>query len=564
MLADIYRPCLSWHAQPELAELFRIICDGGDKPVTIICGAGVSLDAGLPSWGNLVDRMCNAIRAKDKAALVRSDPVDPTRKVGYILGLTPRTRPPEEIVREALYDHDELLFTGGLADAIARLVREAPHRFRLLTTNFDSNLEQALKRYFDPGTIRAIGLRGADSWFDSTPGTPIRVLHVHGMVAPRADPVKPVILSEAFYLRYGGLVRQAIFRALRESHCLLVGVSLSDLNILGPVSELNQQPGGPDRDSSTFLFAAPDPPAEAHPAAWERSQEYLLLRAEYFRREFGIKVVTFKSFGQIPQVLRELPLAMSDPDGYRLDAPDSSLRYGHRLVRTLTQAYRDAGAQPGEPCPTSVRADELRQRLSEALEAEDGPLGLIGRWREELAGESLARRGGLDRDFLAGERFALFLWLRASADSGPEDAEPYAINLIGCSAYSHPEGWSFSKCVPISPLSEFPAAKALFYGVQRLENMEDMRRSPLWRAMLATPVTVGASANQWDVLTIGAVTLNTSRSFVEPAALEQAIEKKQDVRRVLAPSIVSLLANERLRKLSTAVHQAALEAIKFA
>jgi hypothetical protein len=559
---DIHRHALSWTSQPDLAELFRIVCDEGEKPVTIICGAGVSLDAGLPSWASLVDRMCGAVRNPKLINELRADPVDPMRKIGYVLDLAPRNRSDAEIIREALYGHEELVFPGPLADAIARLVRVAPNRFRLLTTNFDSNLEQALYRYLE--RIQALGLDNAEEWFRTMPDPDrVSVLHVHGMVAPQDDPVRPLILAETEFLRHGDTVRRQIARALRESHCLLVGASLNDPNILGPTFDLVlDREQGREPDTSIFLFVVPEVPVEdGDPGSWERSKEYSARRAHYFQEKFKLKAVNFRAFSQIPQVLRELPLAMENPTEYRSTNKKTSTRYGYRLRRTLAAAYQNCGAKRGQPCPTGDAAEEFRKKLAKAHAGPGGPLRLIRAEVQQMSEEYLHQHG-LDLEYLDGEQFALFLWLRALPTTSPDRGGPYAIDLVGCSAYSHPQSWSFTRREPIGPHSDYPAAKALFFGTPRLENMADRRRSPLWRAMLAAPIMV-TCAEGMDTLSLGVVTLNTNRSFAKPDELVAAAKNRQDVEEAYAPSIISFYNSEQLHALCESVQEAALKAIGF-
>ena len=53
-------PAISYEHQPNLRELFERLTDSDDR-FTIVVGAGVSLDAGLPSWPKLIDNIVELI-----------------------------------------------------------------------------------------------------------------------------------------------------------------------------------------------------------------------------------------------------------------------------------------------------------------------------------------------------------------------------------------------------------------------------------------------------------------------------------------------------------------------
>ena len=107
--------------------------------VVIFCGAGISMGAGLPSCGGLVEfcyeRLAEALPANDAP-----DWAWPDRMLGALEGKygVHRVR---EIVHQRL---DEAPTTLDLHKAILRLAKLRGDRgTRLITTNFDTLFEQA-------------------------------------------------------------------------------------------------------------------------------------------------------------------------------------------------------------------------------------------------------------------------------------------------------------------------------------------------------------------------------------------------------------------------------------
>lgn len=65
---------MSFNDQPFLADLVEHI--RAEKPQTLFVGAGVSMEAGLPSWKELVDRLISKIGDHDLEYFVAKTDVD--------------------------------------------------------------------------------------------------------------------------------------------------------------------------------------------------------------------------------------------------------------------------------------------------------------------------------------------------------------------------------------------------------------------------------------------------------------------------------------------------------
>jgi hypothetical protein len=534
-------PTLSFRAQPSLRALFATLTDSEDPlPLTLVCGAGVSRNAGLPDWRELIDRMAEAVRPSELSDVVREDPVDPMRKVDYVLRLKDPSKSEADVIRDCLYRDVEHDAPGLLAESIAQLAAGLSRPVRLITTNYDNQLELALRRYVDPPTpIESYGLSSRDirRWRASDAPS---VLHVHGMVV-RGDSrvIEPLILSESYYLLHGPEVRDVIRRALLETHVLFVGVSMTDPNLIGPLHDLREDAAR----KKAFLIVVPDPiPGEKDPRLINL---YWRKRSEYLEAALDLDVVLLPAYGEVQQILYDLILAEKDRGTYFSNDPASSSRYGHRLTRSLDRAYGTVNSAPNDDTLDGPQQGALSDSLFEELWKADGPGGLLTTWRTEMPSDWLEEYG-VDHSYFEEEGLALFLWLKArSRRPEVQEVPPYALRLIGTSAYSHRERWSSRRELPIRPGQSFQT-DAAYFGTPAFNNLDDGRQWRLWLSAVATPIRWASSNGFEDILILGVLTLNSQRRFVDDVGLLRSEYLADlDVRRHFAPSAISFLDNDK-------------------
>jgi SIR2-like domain len=227
-------------SQPEIGPLIERVAEAGD--LTLLVGAGASMEAGLPSWRVLIERLLERVAAqmhelgddKERAAWVegtiaRDDLLGAGAVVGVMADATL-----DELIPAELYGGQgpEAFAPGPIAHQVAALRKIWAGGLEILTTNYDDLLEQAL---IDAGTART----NVRSYIQNRergarPTGTVAVTHLHGL-AGRSGKPKGIVLTEEHYHRMQrgtswqeGLVTER----LEDSTCLFVGMSLADPNLI--------------------------------------------------------------------------------------------------------------------------------------------------------------------------------------------------------------------------------------------------------------------------------------------------------------------------------------------
>jgi hypothetical protein len=221
-----------------------------DNELTLILGAGVSLKAGVPDWKSLVSSLLtDLIGAKLPDALGTSEeekraiaeyiqkvnegsPLLETRYIRNGLGENF-----QKIVSKYLYrDLPEDGGTSKTLEAIAKVCippRDGPGIRAIITYNFDNLAEKNLE---------ALGIKNRSIYRDNDSASQdeIGVYHVHGFLPQNVEQYDDMsesllIFSEEGYhtvfqepYSWSNLVQ---LNFLRESTCLLVGLSVTDPNL---------------------------------------------------------------------------------------------------------------------------------------------------------------------------------------------------------------------------------------------------------------------------------------------------------------------------------------------
>jgi SIR2-like domain len=306
---------LQFFQDPDTKRSLRSIA--GARMLTVIVGAGASMEAGLPSWEALVNQLLeDGIEAQGweqdgdwiksyakRNGLLTAAEIASTLLEREDLGST---------VKHRLYaDSDpRTLYPGPLTNAIAALQDARGRDMSVGTFNYDELIESALRSRTTTSwsTVRSY-IQGR-----VPPRGTVAVTHLHGLLG-REDKGR-VILTEADYQIMQNSTscwqEQWFVERLRASTCLFVGASMSDPNL---IRYLHRAPrlGGPHfallrRDS----FGANDPEAPSL-AARERSEAAERLRWE----KLGVTVLFADNYADVAQFVWELGYLIENPTGYR-------------------------------------------------------------------------------------------------------------------------------------------------------------------------------------------------------------------------------------------------------
>lgn len=206
--------------------------------LTLFVGAGASMEVGLPSWADLVEKLfLDAIRKQkwgnDEAHLLevvhRKGLLQAAEIVEAMMGSNDLSRH----IKRHLYpdSNPSLAVPGPLANGVALLQATWHGSMRIVTTNYDLLLETALEGL--PSDAK--NWSRVKSYVSSQDAQPdcVSVTHLHGVIAKetRGD----VVLTEGDFNRMQfrqSWQEKLMVKRLESSAVLFVGTSLTDANLI--------------------------------------------------------------------------------------------------------------------------------------------------------------------------------------------------------------------------------------------------------------------------------------------------------------------------------------------
>ncbi len=285
-------------------------------------GAGVSIDAGVPSWKRLLSELYGALLEEASPDLYSLSSESRAQAVQLLLKLqdnspllSARTLRSglrgrfEDSVRKVIYkkasveDSQQLLSIARLCD---------PPRGRIgaravVTYNFDDLLEQCLSklniRYFsvNSGSVRANSME-------------LPIYHVHGLIPQRGalDEDQVLVFSEEGYhtaynnpYTWSNVVQ---LNLMTQHTCVFVGLSMTDPNLrrLLEIASDAQSDAGPRHvallrrladkdlgDDEEMSSKVAEGISATYHLAWERTLG-----------ELGVRILWFEDFSEIPGILK--------------------------------------------------------------------------------------------------------------------------------------------------------------------------------------------------------------------------------------------------------------------
>ncbi len=298
------------------------------QKLAFFLGAGVSIDAGLPSWSKLLNRLYIAIGGKHSET-AQGDALDTIRKscfdssiiAGRYLrqmhGLNPCFRPFRDMLHEALW-HGKLKAEPQALNAITDIIRQdrtPGGRWSIeavITYNYDDLLEQMLQR---KGVAQRPIYNDNRAEYGYLP-----IYHVHGIIPQgrgtgNVEPT-PVLGEDEYHELYKEAYHWANveqIHALSRCCCIFVGLSLTDPNLrrlLDIVRMMNPGSTAEKPRHYAFLyrreFRKQNTSTEPTQGDDPTRQESHMRIQESILRQLGLNVIWYDHYPELPQKLSQL------------------------------------------------------------------------------------------------------------------------------------------------------------------------------------------------------------------------------------------------------------------
>lgn len=262
-----------------------------DTRCSFILGAGVSVDAGSPSWDGLLKSLLTDI--PQHRPIEDADYDNVNSKCGwsalitarYILGSHLSTKELADKMRSAIYTAEprEYRKTPTALPEIARICKSKKIE-SILTFNYDMFMEEALDK--ESVLYKTVFDKGATSAKD------LPVYHLHGFISRDSNaPYSSPVLSEREYHRlYSNDFHWSnveLLHALTRNTCFLVGLSMSDPNLRRLLDIARFDDDGQPRH---FIFMRREP--LGNPADPAKDDQHWNNVEKQFR-ELGLNIIWF-------------------------------------------------------------------------------------------------------------------------------------------------------------------------------------------------------------------------------------------------------------------------------
>ncbi len=521
---------LSRRHQPTIADLMRVLADP-DARITFVVGAGLSIDSGLPSWRQLIQRIANEIGEYENVRfgeLSMLDDDDLVRKAEYLLEALIAKRgngTRAEVVRNALYRDYKKTEPGQISYALARLIKDLAGRVVVLTTNFDNVIDSSLSEMDPTFPVVTLSLDDYHRVDGLLQDRKVPVVHVHGRLGRLNNATDPdmgsLVLTESDFLRHGNDVRRVVVDRLKTSTTIFLGLSLTDPNMVGPLWDT--------REARQPAFVLAVPPMTPGASSIEESRAYGIVKNQYLSTELGLNPIFLKSYTQLSQLLFELHISRQAVDAYLDDSSPTSLAYGYRFERLLTACYHVLGYRVRDGVVEGNAAHDRLLQLSAITDVKSAATRKSGAAATTVAEllkqfqsstkikNELARQRHEVGDMHSSEEsFAVLLWLRNFAVDG---VTRYSIRIVASSEFpvgvDHVSGFND---IQIRPDSSHTASRALANGRGLFWNLPGEATYGVWHGVLSVPVRL------WEQIfddvriptTVGAASLITTHHYRAP------------------------------------------------
>lgn len=483
-------------AQPAVEPLIERF--SGAPQITLVVGAGASMEAELPSWPELIERLLERI-ADDHPRLVeaadRRDWIRRTLERDELLGAGAVVEVMAEsdldtLLPKALYGDAGPREPGPIARQVAQLRQRFGDRVTILTTNYDDLIERALLTAgFTKSQVKSYVRRRKDP-----PAGAVPVTHLHGF-AGRDGASKNLILTEEHYhkmQRGHSWQEEYVTDRLENSLCLFIGTSLTDPNLIRYLYGYN---GAKRTRHHAAVFVRQGDLDDATATVRAAREEAIGKRW----RRCGVETVFVDHFADGAQLLHEI--------AHRRAAGDAYESFPARSRHTLELIKRDLFAIDGD----DERFVERQVTLSGWLRSH-----LYNLVNTALGGEGL----------LGDERLALALWLL-----GPD-----GMTLTGWahSDRAH-QDLATIEAVPIAAGSEWVAVRTICKGVRvELDRENAVSR---WRFVRGLPLVLDEPTR----MPVGCLTISSTKPGLETILNRLDANKKAALHGGLTTAVIKMI-----------------------
>lgn len=306
---EIHREQQAKTRENKIIELAKALHDGR---LTLVSGSGVTVDAGVPSWNDLLLQLLGTMitRMSTDHALPMSG-ADANKfhsrysPSSLVVGTYLKINLGNDFLRElrdALYCSNPK--SSDLLNAIvdlSRPQRDGKPLDSIITFNFDALLEENLeKQNIAHRAIYGEGVRNSPN--------ELPVYHVHGFL-PRKGPIPEnmeVVFSEDAYhnqfidpFSWSNLIQ---LNKLGQNTCLFIGLSLTDPNLRRLLDVAIRK--NPEKTLNHFIIKK----TPSNTKSEATMDKLALLLEEQDANELGLNVIWVDEFEEIPKLLNSIAL----------------------------------------------------------------------------------------------------------------------------------------------------------------------------------------------------------------------------------------------------------------
>jgi hypothetical protein len=388
----------------------------------VFVGAGISIEAGLPSWGQLVRKLLReiapemepfrirAVNAEDDEEELERLKDEFASKTIASLGLPGAAAVTKQhlgieygsAVKRILYASVEEPSPGPTAMAIARLILGCKPELRVpvLTTNFDVLIELALE-----ATLRDKGVEDPEKMVravepDANPEEgKIDVVHMHGVLPHPGSSreATEIIFSEDEFLVPHPHVEKAREILGQRPH-LFLGTSLTDTNVLGHLyRNAEEDKSQPHAAVAVSQQAASDVDPEAAKVVVDALQSSGATRL----KKADVEVAFVDTYSEASQFVEELILQRSALGAGGTDRYAEASWCWHRRAEDFEQSAMAGGLLP------ALDREKTFKRLQKKL-------GKLLDHATKKVSNGFADEPALGAE---GEQLALHLWIHAPLEN---------------------------------------------------------------------------------------------------------------------------------------------------